>query len=90
MGARAEDQAIWHALVGNPTPLPMLFREALFLAPREDTPPVIILRTPEERERVGGGGYAKERQELERRLRAVPHLRTGRAGGWDGDALHDL
>jgi len=68
--ATIEDQATWHALVGNPTPLPVLFRGALFRAPREGTPPVIILRTPEECARAVSGSHAKERQELERRLRA--------------------
>lgn len=70
VGATTEDQAAWHVLADNPTPLPMLFREALFLAPRAGIPPVIILRTPEECARAVGGSYAKERQELERRLRA--------------------
>jgi len=70
VGATVEDQAIWHALVGSPTPLPLLFREALFLAPRAGVPPVIILRTPAERDRARGGAYARERRELERRLRA--------------------
>jgi len=69
VGATAEDQATWHVVVGSPTPLPMLFREALFRAPSEGTPPVIILRTSEERDRATGGGYAPQRRELERRLR---------------------
>ncbi len=69
VGATAEDQAAWHVVVGSPTPLPMLFREALFRAPYKGTGPVIILRTPEERDRVTGDGYARERRELERRLR---------------------
>ncbi len=47
----------------------MIFREALFRAPSEGTPPVIILRTSEERDRATGGGYAPQRRELERRLR---------------------
>ncbi len=33
VGATAEDQAAWHVVVGSPTPLPMLFWEALFRAP---------------------------------------------------------
>ncbi len=70
VGATAADQAVWHALLTSPTPLPMLFRTALFRAPRAGVPPVIIFRTPEERDRAIGGTYAKERQELERRLRA--------------------
>jgi hypothetical protein len=70
VGATAEEQAIWHALAGNPIPLPLLFRGALFRAPRMGAGPVIILRTPGERDRAIGGGYAKERRELERRLRA--------------------
>jgi len=69
VGATAEDQAAWHVVVGSPTPLPMLFREALFRAPYKGTGPVIILRTPEERDRATGDGYARERRELERRLR---------------------
>jgi len=68
--ATAEDQATWHILATSPTPLPMLFREALFRAPCKGTGPVIILRTPEECARAVGGSYAKERPELERRLRA--------------------
>jgi len=70
VGATAADQAAWHALLTSPTPLPSLFRTALFRAPREGCSPVIILRTAEERDRAIGGAYAKERQELERRLRA--------------------
>ncbi len=69
VGATAEDQAAWHVVVGSPTPLPMLFREALFRAPYKGTGPVIILRTPEKRDRATGDGYARERRELERRLR---------------------
>ncbi len=69
VGATAEDQAAWHVVVGSPTPLPMLFREALFRAPYKGTGPVIILRTPEEHDRATGDGYARERRELERRLR---------------------
>jgi len=69
VGATAEDQAAWHVVVGSPTPLPMLFREALFRAPYKGTGPVIILRTPEERDRATGDGYARERRELQRRLR---------------------
>lgn len=69
VGATAEDQAAWHVVVGSPTPLPMLFREALFRAPRAGIPSVIILRTSEERDRATGGGYARERREVERRLR---------------------
>jgi len=81
VGATAEDQAIWHALVGSPTPLPMLFREALFLAPREGVPSAIILRTAEERDRAGR--YARERRELERRLRArfPAYARAAPGGG---------
>jgi hypothetical protein len=67
--ATTEDQAIWHALVGNPTPLPMIFREALFRAPCTGAGPVIILHTPEECARATGDTYAWERRELERRLR---------------------
>jgi len=70
VGATAADQAAWHALLTSPTPLPSLFRTALFRAPREGCSPVIILRTAAERDRAIGGAYAKERQELERRLRA--------------------
>jgi len=70
VGATAADQAAWHALLTTPTPLPSLFRTALFRSPREGMPPVIILRTAEERDRALGGAYAKVRQELERRLRA--------------------
>jgi len=83
VGATAEDQATWHLLVGSPTPLPMLFRGALFRAPRARAGPVIILRTPEERGRAIGGGYAKERRELERRLRAryPAYARAALAGG---------
>jgi len=69
VGATAADQATWHVVVGSPTPLPMLFREALFRASRAGSPPVIILRTSEERDRATGGGYARERREVERRLR---------------------
>lgn len=70
VGATAADQATWHALLTTPTPLPSLFRNALFRTPRAGMPPVIILRTAAERDRALGGAYAKERQELERRLRA--------------------
>ncbi len=69
VGATAADQAAWHVVVGSPTPLPMLFREALFRAPYKGTGPVIILRTPEECDRATGDGYARERRELECRLR---------------------
>ncbi len=70
VGATAADQAAWHVLLTTPTPLPSLFRTALFRSPHEGMPPVIILRTAEERDRALGGAYAKVRQELEWRLRA--------------------
>ncbi len=83
VGATAEEQAAWHVLLTSPTPLPPLFRTALFRAPHAEAAPVIILRTAEERARAGGGTYAKERHELERRLRAryPAHARAARADG---------
>jgi hypothetical protein len=69
VGATAEDQATWHSLATSPTPLPTIFRTALFRAPGTQTPPVIILRTAEEHDRAVGDGYVRERRELERRLR---------------------
>ncbi len=69
VGATAEEQAAWHILVNSPTRLPTIFRTALFRAPGEGHAPVIILRTPEECTRAGGSTYARERRELERRLR---------------------
>ncbi len=69
VGATAEEQATWHILVNSPTPLPKIFRTALFRAPSEGNTPVIILRTPEECARAAGSAYARERRELERRLR---------------------
>jgi len=70
VGATAADQTTWHALLTSPTPLPAIFRAALFRAPCAGVAPVIILRTFQERDRAVGGTYAKERQDLERRLRA--------------------
>ncbi len=47
------------------------------------TGPVIILRTPEERDRATSDGYARERRELERRLRErfPTYARAALAGG---------
>jgi len=61
----------------------MLFWEALFLAPREGPPPVTILRTAAERDRASSG-YAQDRRELERRLRARFPAYTRAALGGDG------
>jgi len=69
VGATAEEQAAWHILVNSPTPLPMIFRTALFRAPGEGHAPVIVLRTAEGYGRAVGDVYARERRELERRLR---------------------
>ena len=69
VGSTAEGQAAWHILVNSPTPLPTIFRTALFRAPGEGRMPMIILRTPEECARAVGSAYARERRELERRLR---------------------
>jgi len=69
VGATAEEQAAWHILVNSPTPLPMIFRTALFRAPGEGHAPVIVLHTAEEYGRAVGDVYARERRELERRLR---------------------
>jgi len=82
VGVTAEEQAAWHVLLTSPTPLPPLFRNALFRAPCEGAPAVIILRTTAERDRAIGGAYARERQELERRLRArfPAHARDALAG----------
>ncbi len=83
VGATAEDQAAWHILATSPTPLPTIFRTALFRAPGERTPPVIVLRTAEERARAIGDGSARARREVERRLRErfPAYARASLAGG---------
>ncbi len=83
VGATAEEQATWHIIATSPTPLPTIFRTALFRAPGERTPPVIILRTTEERARAVGDGTARARREVERRLRErfPTYARAALAGG---------
>ncbi len=83
VGATAEDQTAWHILANSPTPLPTIFRTALFRAPGERTPPVIVLRTAEERARAIGDGSARARREVERRLRErfPTYARAALAGG---------
>jgi len=61
----------------------VLFRTALFRAPGERTPPVIVLRTAEEHARAVGDGSARARREVERRLRErfPTYARAALAGG---------
>ena len=68
LGLHAEDQAQWRALVESPRRLPTVFCHALFYAPRETTPPVVILRHRADQELAMCAGYAKHRAEIERRL----------------------
>jgi hypothetical protein len=83
VGATAEDQATWHILATSPTPLPTIFRTALFRAPGERTPPRIVLRSADERARAVGDGSARTRREVERRLRVrfPAYARASLAGG---------
>ncbi len=68
LGLRAEDQTAWRILIDTPRRLPGIFARALFYAPRDDTPPVIIFRERTDHELAMGAAYAKERAEIERRL----------------------
>jgi hypothetical protein len=68
LGLHAEDQAQWRALVESPQRLPTVFCHALFYAPRDMTPPVVILRHRGERELAMCAGYDKHRAEIEQRL----------------------
>jgi hypothetical protein len=68
LGLHAEDQAQWRALVESPQRLPTVFCHALFYAPREMTPPVVILRHRGDQELAMCTAYAKHRAEIEQRL----------------------
>ncbi len=68
LGLHAEDQAAWRTLVESPGRLPSAFRDALFYAPRDTTPPVVIFRHRTEHALATGMAYAKHRAEIERRL----------------------
>ena len=68
LGLHADDQAQWRALVESPRRLPTVFYHALFYAPREKTPPVIILRHRGDQELVMCAAYAEHRAEIEQRL----------------------
>ena len=68
LGLHAEDQAQWRVLVESPQRLPTVFCHALFYAPRDMTPPVVILRHRGDRELAMCAGYDKHRAEIEQRL----------------------
>lgn len=68
LGLRAEDQTVWRTLADSPPRLPSVYARALFYAPQDDTPPVIIFRERTDLELVVGAAYAKERAEIEQRL----------------------
>lgn len=69
LGLQAEDQTVWHILVDSPRRLPSVFARALFYAPQEDMPAAIIFRERADYELVTGAAYAKERVEIEHRIR---------------------
>lgn len=68
IGLHADDQIIWRILVDRPPRPPVVFAKALFYAPREEGPPVIIFRERTDQELATSTFNAKYRSDIARRL----------------------